>query len=65
MAAGEPASVLFTGMFSKENRDLDRIMKDPKRFYTPELQERTREKIARIGCPILIAHGDICRAPAS
>ena len=58
VAAGEPASVLFTGMFSKENRDLDEIMKEPQRFYTAELQKRTREKIARINCPILIAHGD-------
>ncbi len=33
-------------------------MRDPKRFYTPELQRRTRDKIAKITCPILIAHGD-------
>src|SRR5688572_24993390 len=55
IGAGEPASVLFTGMFSRENRDLKQIMEEPKRFYTPELQKRTREKVEKINCPILIA----------
>jgi dienelactone hydrolase len=60
VAAGEPASVLFTGMMTDgQNRPLlEQIMDDPKRFYTPELQKFTREKIARIRCPVFIAHGD-------
>ncbi len=58
IVAGEPATVLFTGLLSTESRDLDKMMEDPKRFYTPELQTRTREKIAKITCPILIAQGD-------
>lgn len=33
-------------------------MEDPKTYYTPELQQRTREKIAKITCPVFIAHGD-------
>jgi dienelactone hydrolase len=45
-------------MFSRENRDLKQIMEEPKRFYTPELQKRTRDKVERINCAILIAHGD-------
>jgi dienelactone hydrolase len=34
-------------------------MDDPGRYYTPELQSLTREKIRKIGCPILIARGDV------
>lgn len=68
IAVQEPASVLLTGMFSKENIggeppfDVNRgrqIMADPRRFYTPELQERTRTKIRKIGCPVFIAYGDV------
>ena len=58
IVAGEPATILFTGMLSKGGPDQQTIMADPKRYYTPELQERTREKVARIGCPILIGQGD-------
>jgi len=58
IAAGEPATVLFTGMLNKESRELDKMMEDPKPFYTPDLQKRTREKIAKINCPILICQGD-------
>ena len=35
------------------------IMADPKKYYTSELQEFTREKIARIGCPVFIAYGNM------
>src|SRR5688572_30472094 len=61
VAAGEPASILFTGMFNKATRRRDqrnRMMEDPKAFYTPELQKFTRDKIERIKCPVLIVHGD-------
>lgn len=68
VAAGEPAAMLFTGMFTRETprkhpgefsaQDTIEMVKDPKRFYTPELQRLTREKIRRISAPILIAHGD-------
>jgi dienelactone hydrolase len=60
-AAGEPASVLFTGMFTRETGGRDKlgpIMDDPKRFYTPELEKFTREKVRKINCPVLIVHGD-------
>ena len=58
VVAGEPATVVFTGMLSSESRELDAMMGDPRRYYTPELQARTREKIAAIACPILICQGD-------
>ncbi len=61
VAAGEPASIIFTGMYNKSTRrrdQRDKMMDDPKSFYTPELQKLTREKIARIACPVLIVHGD-------
>lgn len=68
VALEEPATVLFSGMFSKENlggkppfkvNDGKHIMEDPKRFYTPEAQKLTREKIRKIGCPLFVAHGDV------
>ena len=61
VAAGEPATVLFTGMMTgggEQSAALQEMMDEPKRFYTPKLQEFTRGKIARIGCPIFIGHGD-------
>src|SRR5262249_49186569 len=33
-------------------------MDNPKRFYTPKLEKLTREKVGKIRCPVLIAHGD-------
>lgn len=69
IAAQEPATVLMTGMFSKTNVGSladgeearakgNAIMADPKKFYTPELQEFTRKKIHKISCPVFIAQGD-------
>jgi acetyl esterase/lipase len=60
IAAGEPASILFTGMYTTQTRrraQRDKLMEEPRRFYTPELQKRIREKIERIACPVLIVHG--------
>jgi acetyl esterase/lipase len=34
-------------------------MAAPQDFYTPELKEFTQQKIRRIHCPLLIAHGDV------
>ena len=64
--AGAPATILFTGMFSKENlgeppyspKDAGPLMKDPQKYYTPQLQELTRKRIGKIRCPIMIAQGD-------
>ncbi|MCZ7644385.1 MAG: alpha/beta fold hydrolase [Planctomycetota bacterium] len=66
----EPAMVLFTGMSSKETllklgvqppyhpAKVMPIIEDPQRFYTPELQAQTLERMLRISCPIFVGHGD-------
>jgi dipeptidyl aminopeptidase/acylaminoacyl peptidase len=63
----EPASILLTGVFNKTfakqgerytPADSAPIYPDPKRYYTAEYQDRTRAKLARIRCPILIIQGD-------
>jgi acetyl esterase/lipase len=56
IVAGEPASVLLTGMFWKDG--LAKVMENPKSYYTPEIEKLTQEKIRKIACPILIVHGD-------
>jgi len=60
-AAGEPATVLFTGMFTNKHsrEELNTIMREPQRFFTVDLQRFTREKINKIRAPILILHGDV------
>jgi acetyl esterase/lipase len=64
--AEEPASILFTGMFTKaygqgkskmSSADSRAIMQDPKRYYTPEIQKMTREKIAKVQCPMFFGEG--------
>ena len=67
IVAEEPASIIFTGIFTTKfpkrgdrytARDAEPISKNPKSHYMPEHQKRTREKVARIRCPILILQGD-------
>jgi dipeptidyl aminopeptidase/acylaminoacyl peptidase len=67
IVAEEPATTLFTGVWNKSvpragdsynARDTRHIVEDPMRFYSHEFQERTREKLSRIRCPILILQGD-------
>jgi acetyl esterase/lipase len=66
--AEEPASILFTGMFTKAYRqgqkkmssaDSRAIMQDPKQYYTPEIQKITREKIAKVQCPMFFGEGGV------
>jgi acetyl esterase/lipase len=66
--AEEPASILFTGMFTKAFRqgqkkmssaDSRAIMQDPQKYYTPEIQKITREKIAKVQCPMFIGEGGV------
>jgi acetyl esterase/lipase len=66
--AEEPASILFTGMFTKEFRRGDKkmssadsrdIMNDPAKYYTPEIQKMTREKIAKVQCPMFFGEGGV------
>ncbi len=62
VVAGEPASILFTGMLTRENvkdrKKGEEMMDDPKKFYTPELEKLTRAKVGKINCPVLIVNGD-------
>jgi acetyl esterase/lipase len=61
IVAGEPASIIFTGMYNTQTRkrpEQAKLMEDPRHYYTPELQKFTRAKIKRIACPVLIVHGD-------
>jgi hypothetical protein len=63
----EPASSIFMGMFNKQTpkkgerytaEDAFPIHSDPGRFFTPEYQKLTPEKVATINCPILIVEGE-------
>jgi acetyl esterase/lipase len=62
----EPASMMFSGLFNVNSPksgerfspvDTLPIMREPKKFYTPERQRFAQAKIARIQCPILIIQG--------
>ena len=64
--AEEPATMLFTGVMNTGEpkaedtyspRDSLIFTDDPWRYYTEERQEFTREKLQRIGSPILIVQG--------
>jgi dipeptidyl aminopeptidase/acylaminoacyl peptidase len=63
VVAGEPASVLFTGLMVRGMSDrgpaFQDVMRNPKKYYTPELQALTRATVKQIHCPVLIVHGDI------
>jgi acetyl esterase/lipase len=59
VVAGEPATVLYTGMLTTGDYGPRlEMMANPERFFTPELRERTRAKFATLRAPILILHGD-------
>jgi acetyl esterase/lipase len=55
----EPATIIFMGMLSKANRVASVIMQDPERFWTPEIRQKTRERLGRLTCPVFLGHGDI------
>ncbi len=68
IAAEEPASILFTGVFNNTSpkagerytpQDSAPIFKDSKGHYTEQHQRATRQKIAKIQSPILIVQGDV------
>ena len=70
IVAGEPASIIYMGMFAKEHVVLDDAGKpakdrrwdvmnaDPQKLYTPELRNHTRSKLEGLSTPTLILHGD-------
>jgi acetyl esterase/lipase len=59
VVAGEPATVLYTGMFTTGDYGPRlAMMASPERFFTPELRRQTRTKLATFRAPVLILHGD-------
>ncbi|MEN9282701.1 MAG: Carboxylesterase NlhH [Verrucomicrobiota bacterium] len=59
VVAGEPATVMYTGMLSTS--DYDRrllIMADPGKFLNDALRERTLDKLKSLKAPVLILHSD-------
>lgn len=71
IVAGEPATIIFMEMFTREHivfdesgkptgdRRWDVMNADPRAQYTPGIRERTRSKLAAFSTPALILHGDI------
>jgi acetyl esterase/lipase len=59
IVAGEPATVLYTGMLTTgEYGPRLEMMANPEKFFTPELKAKTKEKLKSIPAPVLILHGD-------
>jgi dipeptidyl aminopeptidase/acylaminoacyl peptidase len=63
----EPASMMFTGVFNNESPkkgerytplDVDPILAEPTKYYTTRYQQLTRERTAKIRCPMLIVQGN-------
>lgn len=70
VVAGEPATIIYMEMLTKEHivfdaegrrtgdRRWDVMKADPKQLYTPVIQRRTRAKLQDLATPVLILHGD-------
>ena len=59
IAAGEPATVLYTGKLTTDDYGPRlEMMADPEKYFTPELRAKTREKLKSIRAPVMILHGD-------
>ncbi len=59
IVAGEPATVLYTGMLTTgEYGPRLSIMAAPEKYLTPDLRARTLEKLKTLHTPVLILHGD-------
>ena len=59
IVAGEPATVLYTGMLTTgEYGPRLKIMAEPEKYLTPELRARTLEKLKSLRAPVLILHSD-------
>ena len=57
--AGEPATVLYTGMLTiGEYGPRLAIMAAPEKYFTPDLRQRTLEKLRSLRAPVLILHSD-------
>jgi len=59
IVAGEPATVIYTGMLNTgEYGPRLEMMADPEKYCTPALRAKTREKLKSIRVPVMILHGD-------
>lgn len=71
IVAGEPATIIYMGMFTKDHivfgddgkptgdRRWDVMNADAKALYTDSIRQRTRKKLASLSTPTLILHGDV------
>jgi dipeptidyl aminopeptidase/acylaminoacyl peptidase len=61
IAAGEPASVLLSGILTKDTLpQLQALMADPLKYCDNDrVRSFTRAKIDKIGCPVLVVQSDV------
>ena len=45
-------------MLTKGNQVGKVLSPDPRRYWTPEIERRTQERLRRLSCPIFVGHGD-------
>ena len=71
IVVGEPATIIYMGMFTKDHvvfdedgkptgdRRWDVMGQDPAALYTGEVRELTRRKLSGLSAPTLVLHGDV------
>lgn len=59
VVAGEPATLLMSGMYSAAGGSVGSVYKDFNRAYNAEAKRKTREIIKNLSCPVLMLHGGI------
>jgi acetyl esterase/lipase len=55
IAPWEPATILFMGMLTKNSEG--GVGRNAQRLWTPEIQQKTRERLSRIRCPVFVGNG--------
>ena len=71
IVVGEPGTIIYMGMFSKDHivfgpdgeptgdRRWEVMDSDPSDLYTDDVRDRTRAKLAGLSTPTLMLHGDV------
>lgn len=59
VVAGEPATLLMSGMYSESGGSVGSVYKNFNRAYNAEAKKKTREIIKNLSCPVLMLHGGI------
>ena len=71
IVAGEPGTIIYMGLFTKEHvvfdedgnptgdRRWDVMNADPKALYDDDIRQHTRKKLSGLAAPTLILHGDV------